>query len=157
MAAESDFITACETGNVEAVTKILENEVVSDDQLQKGLSKAAWGSHPAVADILLSKGANVDRSSFVGSASRGYSTMFELFVKYGFDINTTEFEDGTALRMSVGNENLTRWLLAHGADPNVSHDRAPSPLISAAVTEKGYGAMRLLLEHGAALEPNILH
>lgn len=59
--------------------------------------------------------------------------------------------------MSAGNENLTRWLLAHGADPNVTHDRAPSPLISAAVTEKGCDSMRLLLEHGAALEPNILH
>lgn len=59
--------------------------------------------------------------------------------------------------MSVGNENLTRWLLAHGADPNVAHDRAPSPLISAAITEKGGNAVRMLLEHGAVLEPNILH
>lgn len=100
MAAQSDFITACETGDVEAVTRILEKEVVSDDldQLQKGLSRAAWRSHPAVANILLSKGAKVDRTSFVGSTNRGDPTMFELFVKYGFDINSTEFGEGTALR-----------------------------------------------------------
>ena len=98
MAAESDFITACETGDIEAVTRILEKEVVSDDQLQKGLSRAAWRGRPAVANILLSKGAIVDRMSFLGSVSRGDVAMFELFVKYGFDINTTEFEDGTALR-----------------------------------------------------------
>lgn len=66
-----------------------------------------------------------------------------------------DFTIGT--RMSVGKENLMRWLLAHGADPNVVHDQAPSPLVSAVVAKEGGDAMRLLLEHGAALEPNILH
>ena len=98
MATESDFVTACGTGDVEAVTRTLEKEVVSDDQLQKGLSEAAWGGYPGVADILLSKGAKVDRMSFLGSANRGDPTMFELFIKYGFDINSTEFGEGTALR-----------------------------------------------------------
>lgn len=98
MAAESDFIAACETGDVEAVARILEKGAVSDDQLQNGLSSAAWRGHPAVADILLSKGAKVDRSSFLGSTNRGDPTIFEVFVKHGFDINSTEFEAGTPLR-----------------------------------------------------------
>lgn len=98
MSAESDFITACKTGDVKAVTGFLEQGAISDDELQKGLSKAAWKGHSAVADILLSKGAKVDRLSFLGSASHGNVAMFEVFFKYGFDINSTEFEDGTALR-----------------------------------------------------------
>lgn len=62
------------------------------------------------------------------------------------------------VRMSVGKEKLMRWLLDHGADPNLAHDQAPSALRTAVVTEKGGDAVRLLLEHGAALEPpNILH
>ncbi|KAK1779623.1 ankyrin repeat-containing domain protein [Copromyces sp. CBS 386.78] len=159
MAAQSDFISACETGDADAVTRILKEEVVvSADELQKGLSRAAWRGHPAVANILLSKGegARVDRMSLVGSVNHGSDpTMFDLFVKYhGFDINSTEFDEGcTPLRLSVGNENLTRWLLAHGADPNVvAHDRSStSPLVSAAVTEKGGSAVRMLCEeHGAS-------
>ena len=51
-----------------------------------------------------------------------------------------------------------RWLLAHGADPNLAHDRAPSALLTAVVDEEGGDAVRILLEHGVALEPpNIIH
>ena len=51
-----------------------------------------------------------------------------------------------------------RWLLAHGADPNLAHDRAPSALLTAVVDEEGGDAVRILLEHGAMLEPpNIIH
>lgn len=51
-----------------------------------------------------------------------------------------------------------RWFLAHGADPNLAHDRAPSALLTAVVDEEGGDAVRIFLEHGVALEPpNINH
>lgn len=95
-----DFLPACQTGDLETVTKILNHETpqVSTAQLQDGLSNAVWGEHLAVADLLLSKGARVNRMAFLRAIDRGDPAMFEVLIKNGWDVNTTEFEEGTALR-----------------------------------------------------------
>lgn len=54
------------------------------------------------------------------------------------------------------------FLLSHSADPNLLSipgrlRRAPSALITAAVVKDGADAIRTLLDHGAVLEPNIIH
>ncbi|EGO55026.1 hypothetical protein NEUTE1DRAFT_123573 [Neurospora tetrasperma FGSC 2508] len=164
-----DFLPACRTGNLETVTRILNHETpqVSTAQLQDGLTEAVQGEHLAVADLLLSGGARVNRRTFQGAIIRGDPATFEVFINNGWDVNTTEFEEGTALRMSIKNPPLMNLLLTHGdADPNLLSipmrgrtRRAPSALTTAIVAEgqAGADAIRTLLAHGADLEPNMLH
>ncbi|KAL0465083.1 hypothetical protein QR685DRAFT_610183 [Neurospora intermedia] len=148
------FLPACRTGDLETVTKILNHETpqVSTAQLQDGLTEAVQGGYLAVADVLLSSGATVNRRAIHSAILRGDPATVEVFIKNGWDVNTTEFEEGTALRpqpppfppMRAGGR--TR--------------RAASALTTAIVAEKGHpgaNAIRTLLAHGADLEPNMLH
>ena len=55
-----DYLSACESGDLETVSKILLDHEslqgqVSTAALEKGLSNAVWGRHHAVADLLLSQ------------------------------------------------------------------------------------------------------
>ncbi len=57
----------------------------------------------------------------------------------------------TILRHIVGNEKLTRWFLAHGANPNI-YGKPGSTILDVAAANSTPTVVDLLLAHGAGLE-----
>ncbi|KAL2851371.1 putative hspc200 [Aspergillus pseudodeflectus] len=80
------------------------------------------------------------------------------FLQYGWDINEIECETTTSvLGFAVQDEEMTRWLLDHGADPNQQSSVDLTPL-SWAVEKASLSTINLLFERGAdALKGEPLH
>ncbi|KAL5325066.1 hypothetical protein ACEPPN_006188 [Leptodophora sp. 'Broadleaf-Isolate-01'] len=88
--------------------------------------------------------ARITKSVFEDAAS---------MLNYGWDINSVEFRQ-TGLRLAVGGEAHAKWVLDHGADPNVIGKQA-SPLATAAL-EPLSRVLDILISHGADLDPYTL-
>lgn len=58
--------------------------------------------------------------------------------------------------LAVDDIELLEWMLQHGADPNVKNGRGVTPLATAVVMDRPTAA-QLLLDHGAAVEPHLIH
>jgi ankyrin repeat protein len=56
----------------------------------------------------------------------------------------------------VSDIEILKWVLQHGADPNVKNSRGATPLATAVIMDKPLEA-QLLLDHGAAVEPHLIH
>ncbi len=61
---------------------------------------------------------------------------------------------GSVLHMAVdhGNQVIVRWLLEHGANPNMSSEHEELSCLNRAIGKKNIDLVRLLLDHGAALD-----
>ena len=103
MSETLNFESACEVGDVAALTRLIEGRDKSPEaneqwheELHDGLFAAAWHGHRAVVALLLSHGATLHESAFI--ASLRHVAVFEEFLAHGFDINSTEFRGEPALR-----------------------------------------------------------
>lgn len=114
-------------------------------------------NNPAVAEVLLKAGAKTeDGESVFHSAEHLHTECLDLLLKYGADLNFSGQPYGnTALDFNVRwtEGRGVRWLLEHGADPNVRSNYNRDTALHAA-TERNRDAemVRLLLDHGA--DPN---
>ncbi|PGH21490.1 hypothetical protein AJ80_03158 [Polytolypa hystricis UAMH7299] len=114
-------------------------------------------------DVLVDHGADINMRNTGGESLLGYTIhqqMGELgrrLLALGADVNNPD-SHGPALLRAVhifpDGDALVKDILAHGADPNLSHDDLGSPLITAAARSKVETA-RLLIYHGA--DPNLSH
>ncbi|GKX32392.1 MAG: hypothetical protein MnENMB40S_00100 [Rhizobiaceae bacterium MnEN-MB40S] len=88
-----------------------------------------------------------------GAGSR--TVLLELLVNYGADVNKKpkDGDGATALMEAANNVNLTnvKFLLKHGADPNLTDDLGRTPLmfLGDAGNGKNVEIARVLIEHGA--------
>jgi RNA polymerase sigma factor (sigma-70 family) len=114
-------------------------------------------NNPGVAETLLKAGAKTeDGESLFHSAEHLYSECLDLLLRHGAKINWAgEPYGNTALDFNVRwtEGKGVRWLLEHGADPNVRSTAARETALHAA-TERNRDAemVALLLDHGA--DPN---
>lgn len=116
---------------------------------------------PAIARLLLEAGAEVDDGESVfHAAERFHEEALELLLSHGADLNATGDWGNTPLYFllryrDVGHrpevERGLRWLLDHGADPNVLCDRDLRESALHVAVRRGQDAriVTLLLEHGA--------
>ncbi|KAH8690660.1 ankyrin repeat-containing domain protein [Talaromyces proteolyticus] len=147
--------TACSNGDMDRVQDLLNSDwKPSQDELDTALQKATWGGYATIAALLLSKGARITSLAFSGAAYNKDPTIFQEFLNYGWDINSTEFGD-PALRLVVDDEICVRWFLEHGADPNQQNDKGMTPLATAAL-RPSINILELLIIHGAKLDPQAL-
>lgn len=127
-----------------------------------------------VARTLLAHGANpTDGESLYHSAQHNHREMLELLAANGADLSGRHGDYGNTALYFLATHTASNpitpkciagmaWLLEHGADPNVTSSRAPSgkpvpsdgetPLQRAAASGWNADALRLLVQHGAALE-----
>ena len=116
---------------------------------------------PAIARLLLEAGAAVDDGESVFHAAERYHLeALELLLEYGVDLNARGDWGNTPLYFLLrywdvaGRPNVERglrWLLDHGADPNVLCDRDLRENSLHAAVRRGQDPriVELLLEHGA--------
>ncbi|PVH86239.1 ankyrin [Cadophora sp. DSE1049] len=109
---------------------------------------------PEAVIPLFEKGAHITENVFLEAITREGVELFEIFLKYGWDVNSVEFGQ-PALRLSIGSETSVKWLLEHGADPNITGGKYPSPLVTAAL-ESLSPVFDILISHGAKLDPQAL-
>lgn len=97
-AAVDAFKSSCRDGNLQEVSAWLaEHQHAWPPELEKvkaeGLSGAVWASRRSVVAYLLSNGAKLNESAFVGCVSHKDREIFQEFLDHGFKINSTEFDD----------------------------------------------------------------
>lgn len=162
---ETPLMTAARAGNADVVARLLAKGAVVDAATGEGaygaqtaLMWAVAQKHPAVVEVLLAHGANVNaRSSTFTETVKTIST----YANYGLqcvprdECYITEVQSGgfTPLLFAarVGDLASARLLVAAGADVNEAAADGAAALAVAALS--GHGAVgAFLLEHGA--DPN---
>lgn len=121
---------------------------------------AAEAGHVGLVRLLIERGAEVnDGESVFHAAEHSYFDVLKELVAHGADISGRHAGYGnTPLYFlcsfpedyrTAGREGI-RWLLEHGADPNVpSTERRETPLMALAGATFDLDLVRLLLDHGA--------
>jgi ankyrin repeat protein len=115
---------------------------------------------PEIARVLLTAGANpTDGESVFHAAESFHEEALELLLRHGADLNATGEWGNTPLYFLLRYHDLERepdvarglrWLLAHGADPNVRCGRERETSVHmAARSGQNVEIVKLLLEHGA--------
>lgn len=153
-----DVFDAASVGRTERVAALLDadpalvNAYSRDGFFPLGL--AAFFGHPDTVRLLLARGADVAqvarnpmRIQALHAAVAGRSREAVLLVlEAGAPINAQQHQGWTALHEVVHQENeeLTRYFLAHGADPKLQNDEGKSPIGLAA--EQGHAAILKLLK-----------
>lgn len=94
MSSHGALYTAFKDGNAELVAEMLtKTRDRWQDQLQPSLFVSVSHCYYHIVDLLLSYGAKMDASTFRAVAHKEDARIFDEFLKHGFDINSTEFEE----------------------------------------------------------------
>ena len=106
-----------------------QNEQKSPDFLGASWIPAIKGGHLAIGAYLIENGVSVPDHIFQLAMDTESYAFLELFLHHGFDLNKSWSEyHSTPLAYTFENEEMTRWLLDRGADPNVESRRNTTPL-----------------------------
>jgi hypothetical protein len=133
ISCHNDSLAQCaRDGDTKAVELFLKAGFHPDIRDKYGvplLCIAARGKHRAVAELLLSRGAQLnfqseDRgySPLMDAAQAGSVDLVQLFIEKGADTNLTSKDGQTALVVAVGRNDadVARLLVAGGADPDLA-------------------------------------
>ena len=161
------FSEACSTGNLESVTRLAAGDHAPNNAyyLHFGLVSAIIHKQFDIIRYLLSRGTLVDDSITATAVKAASLPVFEILLSHGWDVNASFMGGHTALLNLLGHETLTRWLLTHGADPNLgpplSYQPSASPVahcgavLNTAASTASPEIFGLLLQHGAKLKDSL--
>ncbi|KAI9884118.1 MAG: hypothetical protein M1823_004089 [Watsoniomyces obsoletus] len=153
-------ITSSRTGDLDALQEILEqwrsNPSIPDprgeEELGWMLVHAADNSHPSIVRYLLDQKARIDSEAVRSAASHAASPeVWKAFLDNGWEINSLTEEGVPILCYIVDHEELLRWFLENGADPNLHGTKNQCALDQAALHLK-QTSVEMLLNHGADLD-----
>lgn len=89
------LVCASKDGSLEDVQAILSQpRDLWDSQLGDSLYQAILRLDPEMVQLLLANGAKLDRSSFILLRMRGNISLLEVFLAHGWDLDSTELDDG---------------------------------------------------------------
>ncbi len=156
---ELDIFEAASVGRAARVAELLDADpslltAYSGDGFFP-LALAAFFGHPGVVRLLLERGADVAqvarnpmRIQALHAAVTGNAEAVKLLVDAGAPVNAKQDQGWTPLHEAVNRNDLemTRYLLAHGADPRQQNDAGTSAIGLAA--EKGFVEVLKLLKAG---------
>jgi ankyrin repeat protein/tetratricopeptide (TPR) repeat protein len=143
-------------GHIENVQMVLDhgaNIGSTDPGGQTALHLAARGGNLEIAHLLLQKGANVNAQDKEGEtpldrAVEAHSlTLAWLFIQSGANVNLQNAHGDTPLMLSLGNSDIARVLLDHGANIEARNKDGYSALFLAA--DQPVGITQLLVDHHA--------
>jgi ankyrin repeat protein len=118
------------------------------------LYRASVANNAPVVKLLLERGARVDDGESVYHAAElDHRECLELLLAHGAEISARQQPwDNTVLYFVVsanGSVDGARWLLEHGADPNVPSTKLDETPLQRAAAQGGAAMVELLLAHGA--------
>jgi ankyrin repeat protein len=139
-AAQLDLAEAAALGRVERVRELLDSGSKVDERTPDGftaLHYAAFFGHPALARLLVERGAGLDlparndmRVTALHSAAAGrHQEIALLLIEAGADVNALQQSRWTPLHAAAqhGDATLADALLAHGADPHARAEDGTTP------------------------------
>ncbi len=159
------FAEACSNGNMDTVAIL----ATGDDHypntqyyLNHGLLASIISKQLPIARFLLSRGANITPSIAIAAVKGECLPVFELLVEKGWNVNSPIMGGQTAISALVKNPILLKYLLEHGADPNLGPPLSPQPdsqpipssgsTLNCAASVATPDTFDLLLHHGARIE-----
>ena len=147
--------SAVTNGNLLYATRIIEPWKASRSIFASALTCAVDNQRPEFGSWLLEEGVTPNKYHYQYAMKKEALDFLELYLDYGFDVNEIWNPHTTPLDHALHCENLTRWLLAHGANPHLEDDLKSTPL-SRAVGEAGasLAVIRILFEHDARAAVN---
>ncbi|KAL8812473.1 MAG: hypothetical protein Q9200_001002 [Gallowayella weberi] len=101
-----------------------------------------------IASYILDQGFDPSLEYFKDVLKKEAYHWMQFFLDHGYDLNVSWYDYGTTpLGHALHSEQLTRWLLDRGADPNAESRIKRTPL-SRAVQERSLDTIKLLMEYG---------
>ena len=150
--------------NIEKITKLLGSGMLDVNSIPEGyystpLMIAAANGHIDVVNLLLNKGAEIDKGNDYGTtplhvaATWGHLHFVELLLDRGALHNSRTRSGGTSLYWAAkgGHKHVVKVLIDHGTDVDIKDDYGNTPL-GFAVDMDHIDTVQLLLEMGA--DPN---
>ncbi|KAL8901461.1 MAG: hypothetical protein Q9207_005198 [Kuettlingeria erythrocarpa] len=152
--------TASGAGDLATVRKILQEWKGGQDCFGTALQPALEGGHLAVAECLLEYGNTVNSGHFRTAMQHKSYPFLDLYLRHGYNINDTE---GTSrpspLADTLDDEEMVRWFLEHGADPNaeriIEGGRMGETPLSRAMWRAPLSTIQLLFDHGGPVRDSI--
>ncbi len=152
------FGTRLEAGDIAQLRQWLDEGLDPDyvaDRIGTGLMIAAWRGDIPMMELLVARGADVNRANELGERAlmhagwRGHADAVRWLLANGARINSEPLQ-WSALHYAVfaGHGDVAALLLEHGADINARSTNGSSVLMMA-VYEGHEDLVRLLLAHGA--------
>jgi len=167
----SEILEAVKKGNIAKVKTLLSKNIKLIDERDKNkwtlLHWAAIGGYKEIAELLISKGADVnaqnefDETPLHWAVGRGpkiiderKKDLVELLISKGADINAKDKFIATPLHYAVrcGNNEIAKLLILKGADVNAKEKNGWTPLhwaITMAEYREGKKIVDLLINRGA--------
>lgn len=135
------------------------NPYLTQEDIDLALHGAALGGSTAVAQLLISKGADCNSNNgptggaLLAAAYRGHIAIVELLLDRGANIDAQHGGWGTALQAAASRDHLdvVQLLVGRGSNINASVNEAGCAMTSAVATDSGGGieCLRFLLDNGA--------
>jgi ankyrin repeat protein len=126
--------------------------VAAVETLRSGDEKGFLNALSADARLVNARGPE-GSTPFMYAALYSDASMLEQLLKMGANPNLKNDAGATALMWAATNLEKTRVLLAHGAEVNAISDDLRTPLMIAAGIPAGGPTVKLLIEHGANVNP----
>ncbi|KAL8952308.1 MAG: hypothetical protein Q9222_001760 [Ikaeria aurantiellina] len=120
---------------------------VSKARFASSFKFAMEGGHVDIAEYMIQQGVLMNQAHFAHAQEAKCYPFLELYLRYGFDINYKTTGSPPLAKAVREDDMMTRWLLDHGADPNVEDCKGRTPL-STAVAHASLDIIQLLFDHG---------
>jgi ankyrin repeat protein len=149
---------AAQEGRINIIKLLLQTETTVDDMDAMGrtpLSRASENGHEAVAELLISKGADVNadndgKTPLLHAVQEGHEEVAKLLINKGADVNASNYYGWTPLCCAIRNgyQKVAKLLINMGADINVCDNDGLTPLSHA--SSNGFKEVaKLLIDKGA--------
>ncbi|KAL9614163.1 MAG: hypothetical protein Q9167_001315 [Letrouitia subvulpina] len=159
---EIRLLKASAAGQVERLLALIDerkwtyNPKRKDPILLEAFYTAIENSQPRTTSLLFDRGLRVDLHSVKLALEQKSTAALEEFLKHGWNINKPLFQTMIPpLARALHDEDLVKWFLNHGANPNASVTGWPSPMNTAAM-KASLPIIKLLVLNGGRVSQGVL-